>query len=219
MTYIPAEFVQDFFSKLNNSNIEYVLIKNISDELPDKLEDGKDIDILVNEKYIKDFKKFMNSNNFKEKTHPYGKKNGWVFGYKLPKHQFWKLKNKDFKFFIDVCFKLCCKSLTPNIWIPLDNCINEDIWKNKVFDDKNNWWIMDDETTLVYMFCRAVFDKKEFKKGYISEIEKRKILLDSESVKHKLSKVFFKYTDLLISQAKSCDYDEIVKNYIAFRDY
>lgn len=219
MSFIPAQTIKNFFRQLNDSKIEYVLIKNISEELPDKLKDGKDIDILVNENCIKEFTKFMKNHNFKKRTHPYGKKNGFVFAYKLKEHQFWKFNSKDFKFFVDVSFKLNCRSLTPNVWIPLDNCINEDIWKNKVFDKENNWWIMDDETTLIYMFCRAVFDKKEFKEGYIAEIEKRKSLLKRESVRYKLSKVFFKYTDNLISQAESGNYDTIRNNYVTFKEY
>ena len=219
MNYIPAETIKDFFNQLNSSDIEYVLIKNISDELPNELKDGKDIDILVNENQIDDFAKFMNSHNYKKQVHPYGKKAGWNFAYKLPEHQFWQFNSKDFTLYIDTAFKLCCKSLTPNVWIPLDNCINECIWKNKVFDKTNNWWIMDDETILIYMFCRSIFDKKEFKSGYIAEIEKRKALLNNETIKNKLSKVFFKYTDFLISQVKKGDYENIINNYLTFKNY
>ncbi len=219
MDFIPAQTINDFFSQLNDSNIEYVLIKNISDEIPNNLKNGKDIDILVNENYIKEFHKFMIAHNFKKKTHPYGKKNGYVFAYKLKEYQFWKFNNRNFKFFVDVSFKLSCRSITPNVWIPLDNIINEDIWKNKIFDKKNNLWIMDDETILIYLFCRAIFDKKEFKNGYITEIEKRKSLLKKESVKYKLSKIFFSYTDNLISQVENNSYETIINNYVTFKDY
>ena len=35
--YIDANLIKQFFSELNNANINYVLIKNIANELPYKL--------------------------------------------------------------------------------------------------------------------------------------------------------------------------------------
>ncbi len=219
MNYIPAQEIKDFFTQLNSSGIDYVLIKNIADELPNQLQDGKDIDILVKENQIKEFEKFMRSHNYKKRIHPYGKKVGWNFVYKLPESQFWKLNNNQFTLYIDVCFKLCCKSLMPKVWIPLDNYINENIWINKIFDEENNWWIMDNESQIVYLITRSVFDKKEFNSKYITEIEQRKNLLKNESVKLKLSKIFFKYTDSLIAQIENNNYDQIVNNYLTFKEY
>ena len=88
-----------------------------------------------------------------------------------------------------------------------------------IFDKENNWWIMDDETILIYMFCRSIFDKNDFKPSYITEIEKRKVLLRNKNVKNKLSKVFFKYTDFLISQVENSNYENIIENYITFKNY
>lgn len=42
MKYIPADVIHNFFEELTNSKILYVLIKNVSNELPDHLIDGKD---------------------------------------------------------------------------------------------------------------------------------------------------------------------------------
>ena len=47
--YIPKEQINSFFQDINSFGISYVLIKNMDDELPAHLENGKDIDILVKE--------------------------------------------------------------------------------------------------------------------------------------------------------------------------
>lgn len=219
MKYIPQEVIGDFFEKITESKIPYVLIKNVSNELPDQLMDGKDIDILVHEEHIEDFEQFMIQNNFEKQIHPLGRKNGWNFAYKLPEYQFWKLKNEQFTLYIDASFKLSCKSLTPNIWIPLDHCINEDIWINKIFDEKNHWWIMDDGTILIYLIVRSIFDKREFKQGYVDGIEERKELLKEKGVQYKLSKIFFHYTGPLIEQISKSQYDSIIENYLTFTEY
>lgn len=219
MKYIPQEVIGDFFEKITESKIPYVLIKNVSNELPDQLMDGKDIDILVHEEHIEDFEQFMIQNNFEKQIHPLGRKNGWNFAYKLPEYQFWKLKNEQFTLYIDASFKLSCKSLTPNMWIPLDHCINEDIWIKKIFDEKNHWWIMDDGTILIYLIVRSIFDKREFKQGYVDGIEERKELLKEKGVQYKLSKIFFHYTGPLIEQISKSQYDSIIENYLTFTEY
>ena len=66
---------------------------------------------------------------------------------------------------------------------------------------------------------RSIFDKQYFKQEYISDIESKKFYLKSESVKYKLSKVFFKYTERLIYMLEQNRYDEIFKDYITFSNY
>lgn len=39
MKYIPADVIHNFFEELTNSKILYVLIKNVSNELPDHFTD------------------------------------------------------------------------------------------------------------------------------------------------------------------------------------
>lgn len=219
MTTIPAEVILDFFKKLSAADLRYVIIKNISDELPCYLKDGKDIDILVHESDIRQFEEFMQANNFDAHTPPLGRENGWNFAYQLPEYQFWKYKEDRYTFYIDASFKLSCKSLTPRTWIPLDRCINDDIWEKRVYDSLNHWWIMDDETILIYLLVRSIFDKREFREGYMEGIEARKSLLNHADVRHKLSKIFFNYSDLLIEQIMSGNYSNVIRNYFTFTDY
>ena len=217
--YIPVESIKDFFSFMNKSEIRYVLIKNISSELPNQLLNGKDIDIVVHEEDKVRFEKCMKNHGYHTHTPPLGIVNGWTFAYQLPEYEFWKLENKPFTLYIDASFKLACKSITPNVWIPLDNIIQEDIWKKRCFDEKNGWWIMDDQTILIYLFVRSIFDKHEFKQGYVEGIEERKYLLNDENTQEKLRKVFFKYTDRLIQMIESKRYDEIIQDYKTYLNY
>lgn len=217
--YIDEKEINLFFQMLNDADIQYTLIKNVGNELPSALEDGKDIDILVNENDKSRFESLMVTGGYERVIHPLGADNGWNFGYQLPACQFWKKDTTNYNLFIDVNFKLCCKSLMPKIWIPLDMSINDCIWKNRKFDTKNNWWIMDDDNVFVYLIVRSIFDKRNFKKVYIDEIESQISLLEKAEVKDKLSKVFFKYTPYLVQMIKDSRYDEIIDDYISFAEY
>ena len=88
--YIPKEQINSFFQDINSFGISYVLIKNMDDELPAHLENGKDIDILVKEEDKDLFAQKMLRLGYNTCTHPLGIANGWAFAYGLPECQFWK---------------------------------------------------------------------------------------------------------------------------------
>lgn len=217
--YIPKELVQSFFHDINQFGIQYVLIKNVGGELPESLQDGKDIDILVLEEDKELFTQQMIQHDYQMQTHPLGIEHGWAFAYNLPEYQFWKKAGTEYELYIDAAFKLCCKSFMPKVWIPLDKKINEDIWKNRVWDEENQWWAMDEHTELIYLLVRCIFDKHEFSEVYIDEIEQRKHLLQDQQVIEKLRLVFFRFTDTLIRMVEAGEYKSIIQNYIAFSDY
>lgn len=217
ISYIENDIIRKFFQMLNEKDIQYVLIKNIANELPNKLVKGKDIDIVVYEENKVDFENIMKKNHFFMQEHPWGKSNGWEFMYGLPEFQFWKLENDDL--FIDVSFKLCCKSLMSQAWIPLNQDIQERIWQEKRWDEKFNWWNMDNETRFIYYIVRCIFDKQIFSANYIEEIENEYSKIDINVVRELLRGVFFKYTDRILFLIKQKKYDEIQQDYISFADY
>ena len=45
MEYIDCDIIKSFFEVLNVSGLKYALIRNTGGELPDRLQDGKDISI------------------------------------------------------------------------------------------------------------------------------------------------------------------------------
>lgn len=217
--YISRTLVEEFFQILNKNEIEYVLIKNIDNELPSALKDGKDIDILVNYASEDHFMKIMANNGFLKRIPPLGRENGYTFGYKLPEYQFWQKGNTKETFYIDASFKLMCKSLTPYYWVPLDNIINDRIWVEKVWEEELHCWRMDDKSLIVYLLARCVFDKRTFSEAYIKEIEVRKELLTDDTVKEMLKTVFYKYTDSITKYVLDKKYEDIIPNYFKFTDY
>ena len=217
--YLDNSLIENFFKMLNESGINYVLIKNIGEELPNHLKDGKDIDILVKLEDREAFMKVMLNGGFLKRIHPLGKEAGWRFGYQLPEYQFWQLGGIEQVFYIDCCFKLMCKSLTPKYWVPLDRCINNSVWENKVWDAKLNCWKIDDKTLLSYLLARCVFDKRTFSEVYKEDIEKLLCYIDDSDVQTMLETIFYKFTPVITEMLKAGKYDEIVRSYISFKNY
>jgi hypothetical protein len=215
-TYHTADTVQSFFKLLNDSAIEYVLIKNIGSELPHKLKKDKDIDILVPKQEVARFKDLVTENGFMRITHPESKKTGWSFAYGAS--ECLKFKGGT-GLEVDIHSELCLKSLMGKIWIPMDKCINNRIWDDKAWDEQNKWWIIDDKTQLTYLISRCVFDKRGFSALYIAEIKRRSHLLDDPDVQIMLEKVFFRFTDTLTEMLAKEQYAAIVRRHITFRDY
>jgi hypothetical protein len=215
---IPSKHIEDFFVALNSSGINYVLIKNINNELPNNLENGKDIDILVhaNSKIL--FEALM-SESFIAITQPLGTANGWSFAYGLIPYQFWKRKNIKEDLYVDASFALSCKSLTPKIWIPLDKKIQQSVWDNKFFDKELNFWRIDYKNLFVYLLVRCIFDKKIFSDLYIKEIENHKNFLSDNYVLDVLHLIFFNFTSTLVKLLKTGMYEKIINEYISFKEY
>ena len=103
--------------------------------------------------------------------------------------------------------------------IPLDIKIQEYIWTHKVWDNINNWYIMDDCAILLYLIVRSTFDKGYFRDKYIIEIEKRKYLLKDVNFKDLCKLVYYKFTDELIMLLINEKYDEVFPQLIKFKNY
>ena len=217
--FIEPKYIDEFFGMLNHSMIKYVLLKNIADELPHALKNGKDIDILVHPEDQETFSRLMLENHYARVTPPYGRENGWRFAYSLEPSEFWKRVDISDELYIDVNFRLCCHSFSEKTWIPLDRIINVDVWEHRRFDVDRQWWRMDDDTTLIYLIVRSVFDKQDFRLEYIREIEKLVGRLQKQEVVKKLSLIFFNFTTLLIKLLSRKKYNEILREYITFVNY
>ncbi len=213
--YIERKKIDNFFKMMNQSKIRYVLIKNIGNELPNQLKKNKDIDILVHPEDKRIFKILMKQNKYLRILHPYGKEQGWTFLYQMDECYMFCKEG----LYVDVCFQLCCKSLMPKSWIPLDASINISIWGNRYFDQRESWYVMDDQNLFVYLLVRCIFDKKEFSPKYIKEIDKYTFLTREQGTTEKLSKIFFKYTPHLLEKLDKKQYNQILQQYISFVGY
>lgn len=205
----------DIFNKLNKSQIDYILIRNISKELPNNLKIGKDIDILVKYEQIDDLRLFFEKNGFKKIPHPH---RGNIFLYGVKKFQFYKDGSS---VLFDLNFHLVCRSLDAGQWIPLDQTVQGSAWKSKRFETKNDfsYWALSYEDEFIALIVRSIFDKREFQKGYTERILELLKLVDIDDVKTKMNLIFFKYTDTLLKQVQNKQFNNIISNYISFREY
>ena len=213
MKYCLEKDVIDLFLLLNNENINYILIRNINNELPKSLPLNKDIDLMINEDEASNFSHLMQSNGWKQKNHPLGH---FPFLYGLKPFEFY-FKNG---IYLDICFQLACRSLNKGEWFPLDMQIQEDLWNNKLKTLDSPWkYQLSIEDEFVHLITRCVFDKKDFNNGYIERIEQLKKVINSNIVLSKFEVVFFKYSKLLFEQINKKEYDKIITNYLQFKDY
>lgn len=217
--FIDSKHIHDFFSFMNDSGIQYMLIKNIAGELPERLLDGKDIDIIVKIEDREKFSALMGANGFLIRLHPLGTNGGWTFAYNLPEYQFWQKGGIRDTLYIDCCFKLMCKSLTPKFWVPLDETIQRKAWSERNWNETLGCWQMGQKSLFVYILARCVFDKHVFSQAYVEEIERLKFFVDDSEVKEMLKTIFYKFTSHLIQMVKNCEYDSIVNKYITFVEY
>lgn len=215
MEYIDPESIKSTFSILNESGIDYILIRNINNEIPEKLVEGKDIDILAKYSDKNKLNELLVQSGFSQIKHPNGKD---LRLYNVNKFEFHMDKNG---VILDVNYQLVCRSLDAGQWIPLDENIQGSAWQNKKFVEAKelNYWRLSHEDEFITLIVRCIFDKKMFIPGYISRIEEIYDYIDPSDVKRKLGLVFFKYAPLLFEQIKLRRYSNIIRNYIQFKDY
>jgi len=215
--YICKNEVKSIFNILNKTGLNYILLRNIDNELPEKLEIGKDIDILVSKNDEKKFQEFFKRNGYETIPHPFRND---VFLYEVDRFEFKYNNNNNILF--DLNFQIVVRSLDAGQWIPLDQKIQESAWNNRRFekiDEEFRYWTLSYNDEFVTLIARSVFDKKVFLKGYINRIEELKNKIEVNDVKEKLELVFFKYTPYLLEQIENKDYDNIIKNYLQFKEY
>ena len=211
---VNPENIKDFFRLLNENEITFVLPKNDGNLIPNAVMDEKDIDIIVLPEHYEKFLDTVLKAGFEWLP---GESKKYFFLYKLRADIFIR---KDDAFF-HAYEKLSCVTLT-NMGlskIPLDNAIQNYMWQNRIWDEKNCWWIADDKIILLFLIVRSVFDKKFFRPIYIQEIEARKHLLETADFVALCELVFFKYTNRLIHLIKTGRYEEIRQDYLRFCDY
>ena len=214
MNVVDADEIKKVFKLLNDNNIDYILLRNTNNEIPNALKVGKDIDLLVKDNILIDF---LRKQNFNIVSHPH-RNNIYLYGVK----KFIFMKNKINNIIFDLHFQIAVRSLDAGQWIPLDQKIQESAWKNKRFekiDEDFGYWTLSYNDEFISLIARSIFDKREFQEGYIKRIEELKSKIDLKDVEEKLKLVFFKYTPYLLEQIEKKQYNNIIKNYIQFKEY
>jgi hypothetical protein len=151
------------FEQLNSSNLDYLLLRNINQELPGKLKEGKDIDLLVHKDDLEKWIPFFKTIGFNVIQHPLRND---VFLYETDPFVF--LLHKESGLIIDLNFQLCVRSLDKGQWIPLDQEIQLSAFENKIFEETPlglNYWTLGKEDRFITLITRSIFDKKKVSPG------------------------------------------------------
>ncbi|WP_456379213.1 nucleotidyltransferase family protein [Lutibacter sp.] len=213
MKYCSEKDIYNFFAIINDAKINYILLRNIDNELPEKLQLNKDIDLLVNEIDADKFQNLLVKNGWKQKKHPLGH---FPFLYGIKPFQFY-FKNG---IHLDICYQLSCRSLNKGEWFPLDMVIQEDLWKNKIEIADKPWkYRLTYEDEFVHLITRCVFDKKTFNKGYTDRLEELLVLINKETVYHKFEVIFFKFSKIIFEMIEKKEYENIITNYLQYKNY
>jgi len=215
MNFVSTSAVIHTFDELNKKNIDYILIRNINNELPDELEIGKDIDLLVHYSDRHKIIDCIGALGFLKIGHPF-KNDLFLYG----ANKFEMFKNQD-DVLLDFNFQLVCRSLDAGQWIPLDQVIQTSAWNNRRLVDAGGFicWMLSYEDEFVALIVRSIFDKKAFFSGYIHRVNELYPLVDLLKVEESFNLVFFNYTQQLLDQLRDKSYSTIISNYFEFKDY
>ena len=211
---IDSSEITSLFSILNSTGHEYILLRNIGNELPFSLSKGKDIDLLTRQG--SGLESFLITQGFKEASHPHQND---VFLYGVRKFKFFH--NKKNNILLDLHYELACRSLNAGEWIPLDQYIQRSVWtncKSSSFDSLTAM-VLDEHDELVSLVVRCIFDKRNFPAGYRARISELLDLCQANNLIERFGLVFFKYTNQLIKHLTDRQFDVVIDDYIRFKAY
>ncbi len=145
-----------------------------------------------------------------KKIHPDSPLFGYRYLYKMEPFEMYRLNG----IYLQIYYRLPCLSLTEKTWIPLDRAIQERVWS---CSGKAEGYNMLDEISLyIYRLCKVIFKQKTFSDADIAFFEENRKLKDEAELKRLLEKVFFSYTDRLLSMIDEGKYEEIIADYLAY---
>ncbi|HRZ40282.1 MAG TPA: nucleotidyltransferase family protein, partial [Candidatus Omnitrophota bacterium] len=214
MIFIEASKIISIFKALNDSGLEYVLMRNINDELPACLKAGKDIDLLIRKKDYGSFKSFFREHGYKRIRHP-SSKDTFLYGVDRFEFQYQRASGIIF----DLNFQLAVRSLDDGQWIPLHQSVQEAAWENRRLHRSNeqfSYWTLGHADEFVTLVARAVFDKRRFEHGYVQRLKTLLSKVDKSDVEQKLKKVFFAYTPYLLRSMEKGDFENIINGHLSF---
>lgn len=155
-----------------------------------------------------------NQKSATEVKHVLGTFFGYRFLYQMTPFKLFKVEDT----YIEVFNQLPCMSLTPKTWIPLDKSVQAYIW-NHQYRDENGCLSLDDITHYIYRLTWAIFKRQHFNGADLYFLEDNIDVLDDVNFKALMEKVFFNYTDELITELKNRNYGSIILNYYKFSNY
>lgn len=188
---------------LEKSDVTYRILEN-----RDRL-----ITILIKPDDRGKFKKLFKKEGAKAIEHPYGKRHGFVFLYKM--HAF-EMYSKDGLYY-EIMYELPCKSSTPKMWMPLDKCVQKSLWENE--NRVNGFSYVTDEDIWIFRMMRCLVMQKSFTDADVEFFTSHASVLESSTLKDKLKLVVFAFSDTLTELVRNGQYDRLVEAYYSYNEY
>lgn len=211
--YNSVKDIEEIFDLLNRNSLNYILLRNLDKELPDKLPLKKDIDLIISPKDKNKFSSLLKNDGWKKRFHPFGN-----FPFLYGMHHFEFYTKKDIS--LDICYDLACRSLNKGEWFPLDLKIQESVWINKRDVSNKPWkFRLSYEDEFIHLITRCIFDKKVFTKAYITRIKELKERVNWDKLLQGFELIFFNFSETLRDLIEADSYEIIIKNYYQFKNY
>jgi hypothetical protein len=212
---INSNAIESVFLLLNSSGVKWLLLRDVKNQLPYNLPEGKDIDILVDIHNRTDVDHLLRKNGFILARHPHRSINR-MYG----SHDSLFYKSKD-GIILDICFELVVMSFDKKHIIPIEKSIQMSIWNNLRQVAKGSLMlpVLSIENDIVFTLAHAFLDKNKLdsdtQKYVINKIKKSNILL----LREKLEKIFFRYSSRLLYLLESEKDVDFFSDYVTFSDY
>ena len=208
----PTDIIQ-VFNELNNMGIEYLVARNSNQHLPQRLEIGKDIDLVVRDEHA--LKLLTASDMSHEVRHP-NRFDKYIYGTRPPK--MFKMHG----ILIDVNLTYLIKSYDELYWMPLDCEIIEASWRTRKFFANGDvgFWMPSNEVQFVFYLAHCVFtlkmDLSMEKRAHLDRLFKN---TEKKKLVPLLEKIFFNFTGKLLEACADAKWGSLRKNYLKFGGY
>ncbi|AGF78801.1 hypothetical protein UWK_02261 [Desulfocapsa sulfexigens DSM 10523] len=201
------------FDSLHGNEVEFIFLRGFSD-VPKKVSLSNDLDILCKPKHKKTIEVLFSQLGYKCSEDSRDKN---IYLYNAEPHQHFFCRKRDLHF--DIVYSLAYQSPNHNEWVSVHQEIQKSIWKNKK-RVQDIWFFQPDNTDLaIHLICHSIFDKREFRRKHIKELETITPYIDFDKYRHLLTLIFFKFTPYLIKLIENKDYESVFASYMMFKEY
>lgn len=194
---------EEFVEYLHNVTDDYIIL---SEFLMDKIYCHKaDCEIIVRPDYFQKIINFLNENA--ERVDNTFRQYSFIYSLTIPR--LFKLMDK----VIVISSQLFCKSYFEDMLMPLDLEIQNTVWKTR------SGHSLGKDIEIVYLITKRILSKSDFDNKDLEYIYENENLLNKIEVRIMLQKIFFGFTDELISLFFKKEYNCISSKYRKNRNY
>lgn len=215
MSGVAAQYVVGLFRAFDAKGVRYAVLRDLNNVLPLDYDGEKDVDVVVHPGDWVEARQVLSAERWFEVLHPFDNLKDFTFLYGMEKFRFFIRGNAK----LDVCFQLACRSTNAGEWIPLDQEIQESVWRNRCWDGSKGTYILSPIDECTHLLARAFFDKKEIDFAYRQRIASLWRILDEAEMERRLRLVFFRAAKEVVFCVRSSDYDGLIARLAAFHDY